>query len=317
MSRNRKIDMHNKPTLKRVAVIPTLMTLANCVCGFMAIHFTARGMVSPDEIVFAKWGVTFYALAAGMIFMGMVCDMLDGHLARLADSASDFGGQLDSMSDMVSFGAAPAFLMMHLFGDVWRAEVGGPVSLFFGNSFSRIVWIVAAIYVSCTALRLARYNVENSPDAESHKTFKGLPCPAAAGVIASLCFLYCYLTNNIEASIAPIFSKYFSTMIISSLPIITLGLSFLMVSQISYDHIVSKLTQGRKPFGYVAMFVIALMLLWWQFPITIAVGFIAFAIVPVIKTIIHWQKKRRNSKTINYEPTFNNITDVDNDDATE
>jgi len=311
MRRNRKTDKN--PTLKRVAVIPTLMTLANCVCGFMAIHFTARGMVSPDEIVFAKWGVNFYALAAGMIFMGMICDMLDGHLARLADSASDFGGQLDSMSDMVSFGAAPAFLMMHLFGNAFVTEVGGSVSLFSGNSFSRIVWIVAAIYLSCTALRLARYNVENSPDAESHKAFKGLPCPAAAGVIASLCFLYCYLTDNIEVSIAPTFTKYFSTIIISSLPIITLGLSFLMVSQISYDHIVSKLTRGRKPFGYVAMFVIALMLLWWQFPITIAVGFIAFALVPAIKTIIHWQKSRSTSRPITGATPFATDSDINNE----
>ena len=287
MSHNNQTRPTKKPPLKRVAVLPTLMTLGNCVCGFMAIHFTARGMVDPDMIVFPKWHMNYFALAAFMIFMGMVCDMLDGHLARLSDSASDFGGQLDSMSDMVSFGAAPAFIMMQLFEHAWKDQVG-QANPFYGSSFGRILWIVAAIYVSCTALRLARFNVENTPDVENHMEFKGLPCPAAGGVIASLSFLYCHLAIDTESKIAVILSST----IITALPFITLGLSFLMVSQISYDHVVSKLTRGRKPFGYVSMFVIVLGLLFWQFHITVAIAFLGFALIPAFRTILQWQKRK-------------------------
>ena len=97
--------------LRQIAVLPSLVTLLNAICGFAAIHFAARGMNEPNRLWLHKPELTFFAAAAWMIFLAMIADALDGRLARMSRSTSSFGGQLDSLSDMVSFGLAPAFLM--------------------------------------------------------------------------------------------------------------------------------------------------------------------------------------------------------------
>ena len=101
-----------KKRLRHIAVLPVLMTLLNGVCGFAAINFAARGMEEPHRLLLVKPELTFFAAAAMMIFLGMVADALDGRLARIAQSTGSFGGQLDSMSDMITFGVAPALLML-------------------------------------------------------------------------------------------------------------------------------------------------------------------------------------------------------------
>ena len=80
--------------LRRVAVLPSLVTLLNAVCGFAAIHFTARGMNEPERLWLEKPELTFFAAAAWMIFLAMIWDGLDGFVARMARSSSSFGGQL-------------------------------------------------------------------------------------------------------------------------------------------------------------------------------------------------------------------------------
>ena len=91
---------------KMFAVLPTLLTLGNAACGFGAITFAAKvGPQIPAE--------NHLVIAALLIFLAMVFDMLDGSVARLTDQTSEFGAQLDSLCDAVSFGVAPAFLMLH------------------------------------------------------------------------------------------------------------------------------------------------------------------------------------------------------------
>src|SRR5271163_2766120 len=107
----------------------------------------------------------------------MVFDMLDGYVARLSKTASDFGGELDSLCDVVSFGVTPAFLLLKL-GPGWDVPL-----------WHQLLAGIAALYFACTALRLARFNVENNPDPSSHKRFRGLPSPGAAGCIAALAIL--------------------------------------------------------------------------------------------------------------------------------
>src|SRR5215472_8842607 len=119
----------------------------------------------------------YYLLSACLILAAMVFDALDGYAARLSKTASDFGGQLDSLCDAISFGAAPAFLLLRL-GLDWEKPL-----------VRQAVAMIAALYVVCAVLRLARFNLENSPDAASHKRFKGLPSPAAAGCVVSLAIL--------------------------------------------------------------------------------------------------------------------------------
>src|SRR6516162_7358573 len=119
----------------------------------------------------------YFLLSSGLIIAAMIFDALDGYAARLSKTASDFGGQLDSLCDAISFGAAPGFLLLRL-GQDWDKPL-----------IRQAVAIIAALYVVCAVLRLARFNTENSPDPAAHKRFKGLPSPAAAGCVVSLAIL--------------------------------------------------------------------------------------------------------------------------------
>ena len=112
--------------------------------------------------------------ASCLIFLAMLFDALDGSTARWANRTSEFGAQLDSLCDAISFGAAPAFLMLQF-------------SVSYGYH-PRLLWMVAALYVVCTVLRLARFNVETDED-EKDQGFSGLPSPAAAAVVASFPFM--------------------------------------------------------------------------------------------------------------------------------
>src|SRR5438552_18337625 len=107
----------------------------------------------------------------------MVFDGLDGYAARLSKTASEFGGQLDSLCDAISFGVAPAFLLLRL-GREWELTLA-----------QQTIAVISVLYMACAILRLARFNVENSPDPAAQKRFKGLLSPAAAGCVASLCSL--------------------------------------------------------------------------------------------------------------------------------
>src|SRR5205085_3796266 len=100
----------------------------------------------------------FFA-AAYLIFVAMIFDALDGRLARFTRHTTDFGGQLDSLADTVSFGAAPAFIALLLF------KYEGPTLPF---AFSRLIWAVGALYFSCAAIRLARFNVSNEHGEQHH-----------------------------------------------------------------------------------------------------------------------------------------------------
>ena len=114
--------------MKRIAIIPTLLTLGNAVCGFAAIVFASKA--NADTSI-------YFAVSAWLILGAMVFDGLDGYAARLSKTASDFGGQLDSLCDAISFGAAPAFLVLRLCQD-WQAT---PL-------VAKAVSVVAALYLA-------------------------------------------------------------------------------------------------------------------------------------------------------------------------
>lgn len=126
-----------------------------------------------------------YDLAAFAILGALVCDMLDGTVARITKSVSEFGKELDSLCDLVSFGVAPAVLIYHAY---WREEQMA------GTPEGRTGSIIAIIFVVLGALRLARYNVYQSTQRES---FTGLPIPAAGGTIAALVLFTNYWELNV------------------------------------------------------------------------------------------------------------------------
>ncbi|MEI7763766.1 MAG: CDP-diacylglycerol--serine O-phosphatidyltransferase [Comamonadaceae bacterium] len=136
---------------KGIYVLPNLFTLAALFGGFYAIVMAINGR---------------FDLAAVGVFCAMVLDSLDGRVARMTNTQSAFGEQMDSLSDMVSFGAAPAIISY-----VWALQ-----------GLGRWGWIAAFVYCACAALRLARFNVNTA--VVDKRYFQGLPSPAAAALVA-------------------------------------------------------------------------------------------------------------------------------------
>jgi CDP-diacylglycerol--serine O-phosphatidyltransferase len=142
---------------RSVYLLPSLFTVGNLFCGYACIVYAMR-----DD----------YATAAVFIGVATLLDVLDGFIARLADAASEFGGEFDSLADVTSFGVAPAVLVF-----AWGLEPLG-----------RLGWAVGFLYVTATALRLARFNVQSGN--QDKRYFVGMPSPAAAGVLAATVFAW-------------------------------------------------------------------------------------------------------------------------------
>lgn len=138
-----------------VYLLPALFTLGNLLCGFFCIIEAARGHFEHAALL---------VVAAGIL------DTLDGRIARMTGTASEFGVQLDSLADIVSFGLAPALLAYY-----WALV-----------PFQRFGWLVAFLFVVCAATRLARFNIQTA--VVDKRFFVGLPSPAAAGLVATLVF---------------------------------------------------------------------------------------------------------------------------------
>ncbi len=220
---------------KMIAVLPTLLTLGNAACGFGAITIAAK--VGPFPVAdLDQFSMLFWASL--LIFLGMVFDMLDGSAARWANQTSDFGAQLDSLCDAISFGVAPAFLMLK-----FATPIAGHSSV-----HTRLIWVIAALFVVCVVLRLARFNVETDEE-DSHEFFSGLPSPAAAGVVASFPIALYGLVKLPEAEATGIAASVRDWLIPAmryALPAITLAVACLMVSRIRYPHVFNQLFRGER-----------------------------------------------------------------------
>ena len=251
-----------KQRLKYVTVLPSLITILNGVCGFAAIVFAGKG---------AKLGIgqfSYFAMSGYMILLAMIADMLDGRLARMHQSTSSFGGQLDSLCDIISFGVAPAFLMLKVL-EYKLAEFAG-LNPAIETFLQRFIWLAAAGYISCAAIRLARFNVENEEDESAHMSFVGLPTPAAAGVIVSLVILHQETLPSLNV-------------IIYALPFLALGAAVLMVSRIRYPHILNQYLKGKKPFAHLIRALLFLALCIWSRQAALVLIFCGFAASSFVK----------------------------------
>lgn len=252
--------------LQRTAVLPAAFTLLNGLAGFAAIHFATKdGLNTP----LTPESLSHLQFAAWLLFGAMVCDMLDGRVARMTRTTSDFGAQLDSICDMLSFGAAPAIIALRASVSIFRQQD------FQNLPLERVVWCMAAVYVACTALRLARFNVETEADESAHMDFRGLPSPGAAACVAALVLLF---TNLIDANLSWLPQWILLRAMSVTLPLLTLAAGLLMVSRFKYPHLVNHYIRGRKPFSYLVklVFLIVFMLIWPH--ATLAVGCIGYAL---------------------------------------
>ncbi|MCA9259948.1 MAG: CDP-diacylglycerol--serine O-phosphatidyltransferase, partial [Planctomycetales bacterium] len=214
-------------------------------------------------------------LCGGLIFLAMLFDTFDGQVARLTRCTSDFGGQLDSLCDVVSFGVAPAILVVKMCPQ-------------FTELHREAIWCIAALYSCCAALRLARFNVETDDDDE-HTEFQGLPSPAAASVIASSAMFSYTLRNEIN------FEAYagFDWWVQRLLPLAAVAIALLMVSRIAYPHVVTQLLRGNKSFPQLVAIVCAIMGLvavrWYALPILCGL----YAFLPALS--FAWRRFRKSS----------------------
>lgn len=203
--------------VRRIAMLPTIVTLANGVCGILAVLKIGDGINGQPGA---------YEWAAWLILIAMVFDVLDGRIARMTGTTSKFGGQLDSLCDLITFGVAPAFLV--------RAICMNASYAMFPE---RVVVVFAVVYAAGAAVRLARFNVEIAPDEKFHQEFAGLPSPAAAGVVASAVIPWTAFGNNV------------SDMMMKFMPLVLFALGLLMISRIRYTHLVNRFLRGFKPFA--------------------------------------------------------------------
>jgi len=244
--------------VRTVAVLPVILTLGNCASGIIAIVniFDAR-----------------YESAAWFILLGMLFDGFDGRVARLIGEASNFGAQLDSLCDVITFGIAPAFLVL----GVCKNQ-----NIFGIEEPTKFLIAVNIFFIICTVLRLARFNVENHPDEKYHTSFVGLPSPGAGGLISAI-----VIYGTTKTSLVPF------------LPFITFILAFLMVSRINYIHFLNKILGGKKTFtAFIEITAIIFMLaLLHEMAILIAFGIYVVS-GPALYIGTQFKKKLHKNKSI-------------------
>ena len=262
--RRRRMRRHGRRAyIRSVYFLPSLATLGNAVCGFAAMYVASLADTSlPIHDSWTRWWQSHaFTYSAYLIFVAMIFDGLDGRLARFARHTTDFGGQLDSLADVVSFGAAPAFIALQLFHfEVPLAQV----------SLSRLIWAIGALYFSCAAIRLARFNVSNKHGEQHHFSFLGLPSPGAAGAVAA----WILMEQDLLRSELPTLAR----IALFVMPIIVLATGLLMVSDIRYPHVVNRYMRGKRSFGRV-LAVLALLLLlivWHEYTLAICTVVYAF-----------------------------------------
>ena len=206
----------------KIYFLPNLMTAGNLFCGFLAL----TKIVEADPVSVHFDEAIKHALF--LILLACVFDLLDGRVARMGGSESPFGREFDSLADIVSFGAAPAFLVHRIV----LADV-------FPEHYHAFGWFIASVYLICGAFRLARFNCLSAMSGGGGgKEFLGFPIPAAAGLVASLTLLLLWLND----------SDFLRTKWRYLLPVIMLFLSAMMVSEVKYPSFKSLDFRAKRSF---------------------------------------------------------------------
>ena len=271
---NQTVIEESEPRLRRVLppqnVWPLLFTLGNLVSGFAAIHYAYKGAQWHGP-----WGWSGLTMAGALIFLGMFLDSIDGSVARLTRSVTELGAALDSLSDLVTCGVAPAVMTLSLVASYLGTD--GQLTLLGPDAdlpWGKVVWGIAAVYVCCTALRLARFTVETQPEKgpNDHMAFHGMPSPGAAGLIASLILLH----QHVLASGGD--TLWIGRAYAFGVPVVMLVAAIAMVSNIPYDHFMNRYLGRPQSFRFIAFLVIILFLCMWWFQETVVIGFIAYSL---------------------------------------
>lgn len=248
-----------EPIKKRrrgIYLLPNLFTTAALFAGFYAI-------VSASGNHFTE--------AAAAIFVAMILDGLDGRVARLTNTESDFGVQYDSLSDMVAFGLAPSLVMYE-----WSL-----------NSIGNFGWIAAFLYAAAAGLRLARFNTQAST--LDRRYFQGLASPSAAALVAGL--VWVGASNGIDGA----------DLVLATFPLTVLA-GILMVSNVRYLSFKNLDLRGRVPFVAVIAVMLIFVFVALDPPIVLFVLALLYAVSGPVLTLRHLQRRRRARRASRDEP---------------
>lgn len=226
-----------------IYLLPNLFTTGTLFAGFYAMIAATQG----------RFGVACMA-----IFAAMVADMLDGRVARLTHTESDFGIQYDSLADLIAFGLAAGFTAY-----LYSLQSLADVSFIAG----KLGWLAAFFYTAAAALRLARFNIqrddERELESESH-FFCGLPSPSAAGVVAGFVWVASDFGFDGASLVIPVL-------------VLTIGAGALMVSNIRYHSFKGLNLRERVPFTYILVLVLGFMLISLDPPRVLFLAFVVYA----------------------------------------
>ena len=248
--------MTEKIPSRGIYLLPSILTTFGMFAGFYSIIASINGD---------------FTLAAISIMVAMLWDALDGRVARLTNTQSDFGAQYDSLADLVSFGVAPALLVYE-----WSL-----------SDLGRIGWLAAFIFLACAALRLARFNTQVG--ISDKRYFQGLPSPAAAGVIASMIWLKFWKFEYFDFGIVSL-SYYIGVGI-------TIVCALLMVSNVRY-YSFKELDSKKASFRFLLAIVLSFIVLLSKPNIFLFTGFFLYMLSGPFITIVGLNKKRIEKKNI-------------------
>ncbi len=243
----------------KIYFLPNLLTAGNLFCGFLAL----------TKIVEAEPTANFNSTirqALFLILLACIFDLFDGRVARMGGRESPFGREFDSLADIISFGAAPAFLVHKiLMADVLadHREIG---------------WFIASVYLMCGAFRLARFNcLAAMAGTGGGKEFLGFPIPAAAGVVASLTLFILWLEER----------GFTKSPWLYLLPVIMVFLSLMMVSEVKYPAFKYLDFRTKRTFPKVVLIVVlvgGLILMWRKLvPVFLPIIFLGYLLYGFIR----------------------------------
>lgn len=259
----------NRRPRRAAYVLPTFFTAGNIFLGFVSILQSVKGALLAATLQDFGWN-SHFEVAAKMIGIAMVLDGLDGRIARITNTVSDFGRELDSLADVITFGIAPAVLAY-----TWGVQfIGAGIDPSFREQLQNTGYFAAFMYLVCGAARLSRFNVQTNPIPKNpgrpdRKYFVGLPIPAAASLLAAVVF---------AANSAPIVNWPFAILWMTLIAIV----GFLMVSTWRYRSFKDlNLMRPRSPLSFILVAAIIYLVLNYSRPVLLgmAVAYVGSGIV--------------------------------------
>ena len=278
--------------LRPGSLFANLLTIGNGVCGFAALVELSK-IVEPQAAETIESNTRHQLVAGYLILLGMLFDAFDGKVARMVKGSTELGAQLDSLCDLVTFGVVPAFMIVQM-------NLGGD------PRWVHMVWFLSLAYFLGALLRLARFNVENSPEEDAHLCFKGLPSPAAAGCVASLVIFQAYVLQARQAEFgwfsAPVLQdmQAWAGALTYIMPFLAIFLGFTMVSsRLKFEHIGSRIFATAHSWEFFVSLVFAAVLLAVVPEVFLPIAFIGYLIWTPVKFVfrlVFFGRSRRTER---------------------